>query len=49
MDPDYTAKVECLPSCCAEGSPAKYRAIIAGEYMDKRFLETTTFRELEPN
>ena len=49
MDPDYTAKVECLPSCCADDSPAKYGAIVAGEYMDQRFLETTTFRELEPS
>lgn len=49
MDPDYTAKVECLPSCCTDDSPAKYKTIVAGEYMDQRFLETTTFRELEPN
>lgn len=47
MDPDYTATVECLPSCCSKENPAKYETIVAGEYMDRRFLETTTFRELE--
>lgn len=47
MDPDFTASVECLPSCCSKENPAKYEAIVAGEYMDRRFLETTTFRTLE--
>lgn len=47
MDPDYMASVECLPSCCSDESPARYEKILAGDYMDKRFLETTTFRELE--
>ncbi|WP_295479389.1 2-oxoglutarate and iron-dependent oxygenase domain-containing protein [uncultured Pseudomonas sp.] len=47
MDPDYTAKVECLHSCQSVRAPSKYPPILAGEYMDKRFLETTTFRETE--
>ena len=47
MDPDYTAKVECLQSCQSKDNPAKYPALLAGEYMDRRFLETTNFRETE--
>lgn len=47
MDPDYTASVECLSSCYDDKLPAKYEAVLAGEYMDKRFHETTTFREHE--
>lgn len=45
MDPDYKAIVTCLPSCTSHDNPQKYESIIAGEYMDRRFLETTTFRE----
>lgn len=45
MDPDYHARVECLGSCMSETRPAKYPPIVAGEYMNKRFYETTTFRE----
>lgn len=45
MDPDYHAMVECLPTCMSDTRPARYPAIVAGEYMDRRFLETTTFRD----
>ncbi len=47
MDPDYHANVECLPSCKSKNRPAKYDPIIAGDYMNKRFYETTTFRDYQ--
>ncbi|MFD2645926.1 isopenicillin N synthase family dioxygenase [Pseudomonas japonica] len=47
MDPDYKAKVTCLPSCISHDNPRKYEPIVAGEYMDRRFLETTTFRDTQ--
>ncbi|WMD18320.1 2-oxoglutarate and iron-dependent oxygenase domain-containing protein [Achromobacter seleniivolatilans] len=49
MDPDYYASVECLSSCVSPERPARYPPTIAGEYMDRRFLETTTFRESQNN
>lgn len=44
MDPDYHAEVACLPTCVSASSPARYEPITVGDYMDRRFLETTTFR-----
>jgi isopenicillin N synthase-like dioxygenase len=44
MDPDYHAEVACLSTCVSKATPAKYEPIIVGDYMDHRFLETTTFR-----
>lgn len=44
MDPDYYAEVDCLSSCHSVSNPEKYTPVIAGEYMNQRFHETTTFR-----
>jgi isopenicillin N synthase-like dioxygenase len=43
MDPDYHARIECLPSCAGPTRPARYPPITAGEYMLRRFGETTSF------
>lgn len=47
MDPDYYAEVSCLPTCVSESRPARYSPIVVGDYMNRRFHETTTFREGE--
>lgn len=44
MDPDYHANVNAR-QLHVETRPAKYPPIVAGDYMNKRFYETTTFRE----
>lgn len=44
MDPDYHVVVECLDSCISQGRPAKYPPIVVGDYMNRRFYETTAFR-----
>jgi isopenicillin N synthase-like dioxygenase len=43
MDPDYHAQVECLPGCVSPARPANYRPILVGDYMARRFAETTRF------
>ena len=45
MDPDYFVKIECLSSCISKELPAKYQPFVVGDYMNRRFYETTTFRE----
>jgi isopenicillin N synthase-like dioxygenase len=45
MDPDYYVNVECLPTCTSSSKPARYAPIVVCDYMDRRFMETTTFRE----
>lgn len=45
MDPDYYGKIECLDTCVSDSQPARYAPIIVGDYMNRRFHETTTFRE----
>lgn len=44
MDPDYFAKIKCLDSCVSKKMPAKYLPFTVGDYMNRRFYETTTFR-----
>lgn len=44
MDPDYHVTVECLDSCTSQTRPAKYPPIVVGDYMNRRFHETTAFR-----
>lgn len=48
MDPDYYVNVECLDTCVSESRPAKYAPIVVGDYMNRRFYETTTFRDRKP-
>lgn len=43
MDPDFYARIECLPTCAGPARPARYTPITAGEYMVQRFRETTNF------
>jgi len=47
MDPDYYAKIQCLETCTSNENPARYDPFIVGDYMNRRFYETTTFRESE--
>ena len=41
--PNFDALVECLPSCAAPGSPAKYGAISSGDHLRSKFVKQTTF------
>lgn len=45
MDPNYYTVVDCLKSCVSADNPKKYPPITAGDYMNQRFYDTTTFRE----
>lgn len=45
MDPNYHAIVECLPSCVSAKRPPNYAPIVAGDYMQERFRQTTTFQQ----
>ena len=37
-NPNYDALVECIPSCRDEGTPAKYDATAAGDYLKGKFI-----------
>lgn len=38
--PNYDAVVECLPSCCGPGHPARYAPVTCGEHRLRKFLRT---------
>jgi isopenicillin N synthase-like dioxygenase len=38
--PNYDALIECLPSCCGPGRPAKYAPVTSGEHRLRKFLKT---------
>jgi isopenicillin N synthase-like dioxygenase len=38
--PAYHTLVEALPTCTRAGEPARYRPIVAGEYLMSRFVDT---------
>lgn len=37
-NPNYDALVECIPSCRDDGTPAKYDATAAGDYLKAKFM-----------
>ena len=37
VGPRYNAMVECLPTCCGPGNPAKYEPVSVHDYRTKRF------------
>ena len=37
-NPNYDALVECIPTCRDDGTPAKYDATAAGEYLKRKFM-----------
>ena len=45
MDPDFYARIECLPTCAGPARPARYTPVTAGEYLLERIRETTNFCE----
>jgi len=45
MDPDFYARIECLHTCVGPARPARYLPFTAGDYMLRRFDETTNFLE----
>jgi isopenicillin N synthase-like dioxygenase len=38
--PNYDALIDCLPSCCGPGRPAKYAPVTSGEHRLRKFLKT---------
>ena len=40
--PNYDARIECLPSCCGPGNPAKYEPVTSGEHRLRKFLRTVS-------
>ena len=37
--PNYSTRIECIPSCYVTGMPSKYRPISAGDYIVTRYNE----------
>lgn len=37
--PDYDARIECLPSCCDAANPPRYEAVTSGEHRLSKFLK----------
>ncbi|MGB0783419.1 MAG: isopenicillin N synthase family dioxygenase [Marinomonas sp.] len=48
VEPDYETNVECVPSCATADTPAKYNAILSGDWIQSRFDATYAYREKEP-
>lgn len=40
---NYDSIIECLPSCCGTGNPARYPAVAFHEYLRTKFLRQVTF------
>jgi isopenicillin N synthase-like dioxygenase len=38
--PNYDAKIECLPTCQAADNPPKYPPVSSGEHRLRKFLAT---------
>lgn len=47
VEPDYETVVACVPSCATTESPAKYAAILSGDWIQSRFDATYAYREKE--
>ncbi|MGQ0655676.1 MAG: isopenicillin N synthase family dioxygenase [Betaproteobacteria bacterium] len=44
-DPDYDAKVECLPNCSSASNPPKHAPLLAGEYILSRYDGSYAYRQ----
>ena len=44
-DPDYDTVVECLANCATLDNPARYPAIVAGDYITGRYDDTYSYRQ----
>ena len=40
--PNYDARIECLPGCSGPGNPAKYAPVTSGEHRLQKFLKTVS-------
>lgn len=40
QNPNFDAQIACLPGCATKERPARYRAVLAGEYLRERFTST---------
>ncbi len=45
VEPDYETSVTCVPSGATEQKPAKYDAILSGDWIQSRFDATYAYRE----
>jgi isopenicillin N synthase-like dioxygenase len=44
-DPDYDAKVECLPNCASAANPPKHAPLVAGDYILSRYDGSYAYRQ----
>jgi hypothetical protein len=44
-DPDYDARVECLPNCSSAQNPPKHPPMVAGDYILSRYDGTYAYRQ----
>ena len=44
MTPPFRARIECLPTCVADGLAPKYEPLEAGPYLLSRFDSTHSYR-----
>ena len=45
FDPNYEARVACLPSCLAPGERPRHTPVVAGEYLLSRYNDTFAYRQ----
>lgn len=38
LNPNFDAEISCIPTCRKSGEPARYRSVLAGQYLMRRFL-----------
>lgn len=44
-DPDYDARVECLPQCSSADNPVRHAPLVAGDYIVSRYDATYAYRQ----
>jgi hypothetical protein len=48
-DPEYDSRIECLPSCLAEGEVPAHPPCTAGEHIAQMHAHTTAARPASPS
>lgn len=45
FDPDYDARIECLPNCASETHPPRHAPLVAGDYILSRYDGSYAYRQ----
>jgi isopenicillin N synthase-like dioxygenase len=45
FDPDFDAKIECLPNCSSAHNPPKHEPLVAGDYIVSRYDGSYAYRQ----